>query len=421
MVELLDVELFTFQETAVTQMLSFLEKKQAVYNACEMGLGKSAQALTCAKRLRLTSILIICPAGVTFVWRNELKKWYPECPGAHILSYGMLQNKKARETINRPWDLLILDEAHYVKNPKAKRTKIVLFDLWPLAKYRICLSGTPMTQSVADCYTLFSKILPAFGGYWDFCGRYAHIKRTPWGQKPHGIKNAEELRKIIRSHFFVRYLKTDVLKDLPAKTWVKVPLPRTLAVKLSAEEEKKAKEYIRAMQLFFQKGVRVPLKPPKSVATYRAEQGLKKVPHVVDFARDILEQEIPLVIFAYHRSVLEALRTHLAPFHPAYIDGSTSATARDKAVTAFQNGSTNLFIGQIVAAGTGITLTRASTVVFAELDWSPANVSQAVDRVHRISQDLPVTSYYFSVDGSIDEDLMDTLIEKLESFIAVVN
>lgn len=311
---------------------------------------------------------------------------------------------------------------HNCKSPKAKRTKLILKHLWPKATYRICLSGTPMTQTVADCWSIFSQILPeVFGTYWEFAYRYTVVKRTPWGDKPTGIRNAEELKKIIRDNFFVRYLKADVLTELPAKTWQKIPLPAEYRVKLTPEEEAANAKYIKHLQEFFITGKPMKMAPPKSCATWRREQGLKKLPKVIEFCKELLDQDIPIVVFAYHKDVIKGLYEALESYKPVKIEGNTSQKEREAAVDAFQGERTKCFVGQIEAAGIGITLTKSCTAVFAELDWSPAKVSQAVDRLHRIGQRSNVSVYYFSVQGSMDEKLLEALIEKLSNFIQVMN
>lgn len=415
------MKLYPFQEQAVIDSMVFLNGPlKAVYNASEMGLGKSLMALSCARKLKAKSILIVCPASVTFVWKDELEKWFSDASQnlqVVIVSYNKLLNKeRLKEITKQKWDLFIGDEIHYCKSPKAQRTKIIRKEIWPICDKKICLSGTPLSQSVADGWAVWSLIYPAFGGYWDFCKNFTKIQSTPWGQKPTSIINEKELSSTIRQNFFIRYLKEDVLTELPEKTWVKIPLESKYAVKLSDEDEVAQKKYIEALKRSFATGESIPAVPPKALATWRMEQGVKKIPAVLEFCKDILDQDIPLVVFTYHKEVLKQLREGLASYDPCVIEGATSQTDRGLAVHRFQGGASNLFLGQLTAANAGITLTRSSTVVFAELDWSPTVIKQAADRCHRIGTIYPVTLYFFSVEGSIDEDIAKALIDKQRTF-----
>ena len=160
---------------------------------------------------------------------------------------------------------------------------------------------------------------------------------------------------------------------------------------------------------------------PKNLAEHRRMQGEKKLEPIIEWLSDQLENNIPIVCFAYHRSVITKLVEHFKEAAPAVITGDTSAQERFDAVQKFQSGGTNLFIGQINAAGVGITLTRSSTVCLAELDWSPAVLAQAWDRVHRIGQVNTVDVYYFVVKDSLDESINNVVVSRARIFKKVLD
>ena len=160
---------------------------------------------------------------------------------------------------------------------------------------------------------------------------------------------------------------------------------------------------------------------PKNLAEHRRMQGEKKLEPIIEWLSDQLENNIPIVCFAYHRSVIAKLVEHFKEAAPAVITGDTSAQERFDAVQKFQSGGTNLFIGQINAAGVGITLTRSSTVCLAELDWSPAVLAQAWDRVHRIGQVNTVDVYYFVVKDSLDESINNVVVSRARIFKKVLD
>jgi len=432
-----DSSLFPFQAKACMEMLRFLDKGQGVYNACEQGLGKTIQTIVTLNAIGATQTLIICPAVMRLVWEDELKKW-STTPGNHtkviltssdlvglfefssssyvVISYD-LASRYAPELSKHNWHALVLDESHYLKSKSSKRTRAILGTIWDKATYHICLSGTPFTQSVIDGFTLFNKLSPdKFPNFYQFANKYAYQKITPWGIKYFGVRNHEELSKTIRERFYIRYRKEDVLKELPDKVFTRITLPASLGV--GAERERQVQT---DAELSFQslKIGAVP-KIAGNLAKIRSEQGLLKVSSVSEFCKNLLEEETPIVLFAYHREFIRQLAEALNEFKPVIITGDTDAKERFENVKAFQEGKTNFFIGQITAAGTGITLTRSSTVVLGELDWSPAVISQAVDRCHRIGQKDTVNVYYFVVKDSLDEKIANVIIDKAKTFAKVL-
>ncbi len=423
------MELLPFQKEAVDKMVEILRLRGGVYNACEMGLGKSAMALSAINKMpEIQSVFIICPAIVRLVWAAEINRWSPPDPNRPsftekftIASYNQATSDTKNIVKLSHIDCLILDEAHYVKSSKAARTKAVLGSIWPKAKYKICLSGTPFTRSVIDCWTLFSRLAPEeFPDWWNFANYYTKVSHTPWGIKYEGIKNAEDLKRKIRSTFFIRYKKDEVLQDLPEKQWIKIPLPEEYKVEMTNEEKRQSQHYVELLKESYIKKIPIREAPPVAVATILRRQGLKKVKAIVDFSKNLLDQELPVVIFAYHKDVIAELRSELYKYDPVTIDGSTTRRGREESVNRFQNKETLLFIGNIVAAGIGITLSRGNNILFAELSWNPSEVDQAAARCHRIGTKGSVNCYYFPVSGSIDERVIDNIMDKVRTFNKVI-
>lgn len=434
--------LMPFQVTAINEALTWLKqegysacKHKAFYNAQEQGLGKSVQTVVTLNALACTKVLIICQKSMLLTWKEEHQAWSTrkltycvmmtstdvlKAKNADVVicSYDLAKREKVAPVLgNMNYHALVLDEAHNIKSVKSDRTRAVFKFFWPKATYRICLSGTPFTQSLADGWTTFSRMYP-FGTFEQFASRYSYVKHTPWGVSYSGGRNHDELNRIIKSNFFQRINKSDVLKDLPEKTFQQIILPDSYALKVPKTDHEKMLAEAKALMQRLESGESVNV--PVSLAGQRRSQGLLKVKPIIEFVEELLEQEIPVVLFGVHKDVLAQFRSHFDNYMPGYIDGSVSATDRHGAVKRFQDGATNLFIGQLVAAGTGITLTRSCTVVVAELDYSPANLSQAVSRVHRVTQKGAVTIYYFTVHGSIDEQLERVVVQKARDFTRVV-
>jgi SWI/SNF-related matrix-associated actin-dependent regulator 1 of chromatin subfamily A len=440
-----DCTLLPFQADCIHKMLAFLRNCGGCYNACEMGLGKSVQAIVAMNTILryelLPKILIVCPAVMRLVWRAESQKWLtslhpsvqvltsskqlkqkPLWHAVTIISYDLAATEEFKKWAEPSYDMLICDEAHYLKSPKAKRTKAILKHIWPRAVFKICLSGTPFTNNVIDGYTLFNKLAPYdFPDFWSFANTYSHRKNNGFGITWEGLKNADKLRTIINNNFFLRKTKAQVLPDLPPKVYQKITLDKSYAHKLTKEQEAEYEKYYQDLKrlLAGKDFKRIP-PPPVSIMTVRKEQGLKKVKPIIEFVELLVGQGIPVVLFGIFRDVLTELEEAFKKYKPAVIHGDVSAKKRQEEIERFQAGDTDLFIGQLTAAGVGITLTRASDVVLAELSYSPAEISQAVDRTHRISQKNSVTVHYFAVENSVDEKIIDIVMDKAKIFSEIL-
>jgi SWI/SNF-related matrix-associated actin-dependent regulator 1 of chromatin subfamily A len=147
------------------------------------------------------------------------------------------------------------------------------------------------------------------------------------------------------------------------------------------------------------------------VASLRRLTGMAKVKSVIKWIEEADHEKI--VVFAHHKSVIDELRQM---DDTVYIDGSCSQNERERAVEAFQNGKAKRLVGQIQAAGTGLTLSAASTLIFVEYSWVPAENRQAADRIHRIGQENNCLVYFATVPDSIDEDIMKVVKRKLETY-----
>jgi hypothetical protein len=158
------------------------------------------------------------------------------------------------------------------------------------------------------------------------------------------------------------------------------------------------------------------------ISRVRHETAIAKAPLVAEYCKELLDSVEKLVIFAWHADVIDLLVRELAKFHPVSLTGQTPQERRQGIVDTFQTDPTcRAFIGNMQAAGVGITLTAASTVLFAELDWVPGNITQAEDRCHRIGQTDNVTVFHVVLENSIDEKLATTLVDKQAVIDAALN
>lgn len=433
------LSLYPFQQEAVQKLRSV----NSALLADEMGLGKTPQAIVLSNVHAPQHTVIICPAVVRPTWEKEIQKWDTLKRKVLLVSKG---NQKVQSDVNiiiisydlassikwakflisylheDPKSMLICDEAHALKSWNAKRTKVIINKLSPHANKLLMITGTPITKSVEDLHPLLTALRPnEFGKKLDFCYRYAFAYNTPFGSgvEFRGVKNVEELKERM-SPFMLRRFKQEVLKDLPSKTHSNVWLDIDSQV---AKESLKVLDHV--LIRLQEEGFRTDMKLAEShVATVKKNLGVAKLKPLIAWLDNYLETNTnePLVIFCYHHVIVEALLLYFEQrnIKAVSITGLTSAKDREKAVTSFQAGHAQIFIGNIIAAGTGITLTRASTCILAELDWTPANIAQAIDRIHRITQVNPVMVYYMLAKDSLDEHIIDIVQQKIKDIDSVL-
>jgi SWI/SNF-related matrix-associated actin-dependent regulator 1 of chromatin subfamily A len=316
------------------------------------------------------------------------------------------------------WDLIICDECHALKNETTGRTQQVFGGgrkrLAPLrAKRWAFLTGTPILNKPRELWPLLKSIDPTgLGADKDkFAKRYCQAfwmeGRGLWWD---GAGNLEELQAYMRSKFMIRRLKADVLKDLPAKRRQVIVLEPDKS--LAGDLKKELKTYEEhASELAGKDPIALNF---EGLSEIRKEIALKKVPYVVEHLKEVLNEQDKVVVFGHHHEVTDALAAAFGSTS-VVVDGRVPNEERQRAVDRFQSDSTcKIFIGGIQSAGVGLTLTAASTVVFAELDWVPGNMSQAEDRCHRIGQKEQVLVQHIVLANSLDERMAETIIKKQE-------
>lgn len=412
--------------------------------------GKTIQAIGLINFLELKRILIICPASLKINWSRELEKWLRPYVqnnivdknynrnGIIIMNYESVKKFKA-EIHAKEWDLLICDESHYLKNPKSLRTKLIFggSDYLPIpAKRKLFLTGTPILNRPIELWPLL-KACGIVTDWRHFVTRYCDGKinfRGFWETK--GATNVVELGELLRNKIMIRRLKKDVLPELPAKIRQVVTLEKSGKIsKLIALENKALNDYnektkdIKAKISELKKQGRTGIKYQnqilalrecfadfQEIAKMRLNTAMLKTEQIATQTIDTVEQCGSAVVFAHHHAVISDILNRLweKKIKAAAFTGKMTLEARQKVVDDFQEGKIDVFVGSIKAAGVGITLTRSSNVIFAELDWTPSSIAQAEDRCHRIGQNDSVLSRFMVFDESIDAMLAHKIIEKEE-------
>ncbi len=400
--------------------VAYLLEARRSFLADEQGLGKTIQALAALEADDAYPAVVVCPASLKLNWAREIEHWLPHrtatvlsgtaragvAADIVILNYEIVHGHRERLLLRRP-KALVLDESHYCKNPRAKRTQATrkLADGLPPGALKLALSGTPVLNRPDE---LISQ-LRILGRLEDF-GSGARFAR-----RFRGIGAEARIHWHLRRRCFARRLKSEVLPQLPAKRQAVVP------VELDNEREYRLAErdviaWLREQPLDLSE------LDAKIAAALRAERlaqlnTLKrlaargKLEAALAWIHAFLAHGEPLVVFAHHAEIQEAL-LHRFP-DAAHILGRDSVMAREAAVHAFQaTGGPQLLVGSTQVASQGITLTRASNVAFLELEWTPAVHDQAEDRCHRIGQHDAVTAWYLLAANTIDETTAELIARK---------
>ena len=410
------MKLYPYQQEGVKRIKEFGGR---VLLADDMGLGKTIQALTYLQQTpKAKPAIVVCPASVKFVWEQEatlagykqIKVLNGQTPSKIptdmdlvILNYDILQHwlpilKQFKAKT------IIFDEAHFLKNIRSKRYAAAK-QLSKRIPYILALSGTPITNRPAEFWPVLNMLRPKFyPAFWPFAETYCNLKKGYWGWDWSGATNIDDLNKNLIEQVMIRRRKEDVLKDLPAKQRRVVPCELE-----HPSEYKKAVTDFR-QQLNSQGGQSaVGLVMVGSLLRLAAELKIKAMVRWID--EHLESTDGKLVVFAKHHKIIDALREK-CQYKSVQLDGRMSQKEREASVMEFQHSNIRLFIGNIQAAGVGITLTAASTVAFAELDWVPGNMMQAEDRCHRIGQKSTVWVNYLIAKNTIEESVCRVLRKK---------
>lgn len=421
------LELMNFQLDGV----GFLESRKG--NAIigdEMGTGKTITVLTyISNNPKIKPVIIIVPASIKYNWKQEADKWLLNKRDIQILEGKT--TKKLRKTsdiiiinydIMWAWakelcaikpKLVVLDECHAIKNSKAKRTKAVK-RVSKVARHVIPLSGTPAINRPAELFNSIQLVEPTlFSSYKSFAQQYCDPQFNGFGWEYKGASNLKELYNIL-SNIMIRRKKEDVIMDLPEKRRSFIPI-----------ELDNVKDYQKAENDFIEwikenKGKKAAMRAMAAetlvrIATLRLLAVKGALKNSIQWINSFLEDyDGKLVIFAVHKEIINTLMEEYGEI-AVKIDGSisTKGDTRQKIVEEFQNNDNiRIFIGNIKAAGVGITLTASSNVAFLELPWTPGELTQAEDRCHRINQKNAVNIWYLLAENTIEMELAKTIDTK---------
>lgn len=440
----LHAELREYQHQGVNWLQFLREYELAGILADDMGLGKTIQALAHLllekQHGRLTKpCLIVAPTSVVFNWANEIEKFTPD------LSYVVLHGSKRQDHFDTlsQYDLvitsyaltlkdtelhqtndyyyLILDEAHYIKNPK---TSVYQAMLKIKSQHKLCLTGTPMENHLGEFWAQFNFLLPGFlSGHKQF----SKLFRTPIE------KNQDHERKVMLNQrikpFVLRRTKEKIAKELPGKT--------TIVQKLRIEG-KQAELYetvrlamdTRLKEIIADKGLqrsqieildallklRQVCNHPQllPMASAKAIKQSAKLDFLMETLPEMIDEGRRVLVFSQFTSMLSLIEAELEKHQINYVKLTGETRKRQDLVDRFQTGEIPVFLISLRAGGVGLNLTAADTVIHFDPWWNPAVENQATDRAYRIGQDKPVFVYKLIVENSIEERIQQIQINKAE-------
>jgi hypothetical protein len=386
----------------------------------------TTSTIIAALETKVKKILIVCPASLKINWQREIENYssrtvyiaegkkFSMDHDIVIINYDILKNfhdiknKENSEILKSKFDLVIMDEAHMISNPQAQRTKIVN-DICDKVERVWLLTGTPMTSRPMNYFNLLSLVeSPVAANWMSYARRYCNGfqfsvgKRKVWNVT--GSSNLDELRERTQSHI-LRRLKDEVL-DLPDK----IITPVYLRLK-SKDYEEVMGEYFNWYDNNSEESSSLTIQFGKLMKVRKiiAEE---KVKHTIELAENIIEQGKKVIIFTNFTDSLRTIYNHFGK-SAVYLDGSCSKPHRQKSVDDFQeNDKIKVFVGNLKAAGVGITLTAAEAVIMNDLSFVPAEHAQAEDRSHRIGQKNSTSVYYPLFENTIEGAIYDILNRK---------
>jgi len=373
----------------------FLNSGDYRYLCDGMGMGKTIQSLLALTRKGVESATVVCPARAIGNWKYERGVWAPDVR-LEVVSYASLNSRRPT-----PGQAVVLDEAHYAKNQKAKRTGLSLGLLKEAGQGHL-LSGTP-GRNASNLWTVFDACWPEllkkeYRSYHKWLHYFCNVRQTQYGPKVYGhkLENLPELKALMAKVM----LRRDDGVDLP-------PLRVTMhLLKKSAVFNKAIAGQAAGMDAI----EREKAKGDKaSSSRLRRLLGELKAPMIADLlAEELKEEQYPkIVVGYYHTAAGNLLEEKLKPFGLVRLDGKTPRAQSQPRIDQFNNDpGTRVFLGQQTATGTALNLQSAYEIALTEPDWTPDPNRQFIKRIHRIGQDHRCRARVFGVEGSLDENIM---------------
>jgi len=370
-----------------------------------MGLGKSAIAVRLCMEVPFS--LVVCPAYLKSHWQSEFQKFtgeHPDAFGAEIVSYSQLAKLEPKQAAQ----CIVFDEAHYLKNPKAKRTGYAHdIVLQSKPKYLLGLTGTPIKNRVPEWWSLIrlcaygNKLVDMQGfhsDYMAFCHFFSNEIKVKIGNHRHiskfeGVKNADKLRDMVRPMF--------IKKDAQG-------LPERVASFVQIEPEKR--------DLAIEKELLEDFENEENMSSAKRKNAFIKTSETIKLVEDMLAQDIRPVVFSDHIDACEKIAKH---FGVKALHGKVAPEVRAEAVKDFEHGFHPVLACTIGSMSTGFSILSTNHMVFNDFPWVGTDLAQAEARIRRVTQ-KKTCFYKYVFSGDVDERIYKTLQKKAKTIKEVV-
>lgn len=423
----LQAELRDYQREGVRWMAHLASWGAGACLADDMGLGKTIQAITLMlARKSEGASLVVVPTSVVMNWRNEINCFAPQLKvlllnaqgtdrekllneagmgDVVIATYGLLVTEEER-LCARDWNMIVLDEAHTIKN---KETKMSHAAMQLRGDFRLLLTGTPLQNHLGELWNLFQFSNPGLlGSHQQFQDKFI----LPI-EKQEDHERMRQLKRLV-TPFILRRTKNEVLDELPEKSEV------TISVELSDEEMAIYENLRRQAITVLESGESTPMQTLAEITKLRQaacnvrliDDKLRidssKLTMLLSMVQNLINNGHRALVFSQFTSHLALVREALDAEHIEYIylDGACTARQREQLVQQFQSGTMPLFLISLKAGGTGLNLTAADYVFHLDPWWNPAIEDQASDRTYRIGQTRAVTIYRLIAQQTIEEKIL---------------
>ena len=414
--------------------------------ADDMGLGKTVQTLAyIASEKQSLPAVIVAPLVTLTNWQREIERFMKkkskngrivenDVPTItsirsgkrkeissydfYLINYELL-HKRQDDLAKLKIKTIVCDEVQHLRSKTTQKYRAVkTLASMKSIKYRVGLSGTPIYNHGSEIWPIVDILKPGLlGSFKEFCEYFCYQDEK--GKAIVVESKRDSLRDILKRDVMLRRKKGDVLKELKDKvryketidadeTYYKTELNK-IWNRLEEEQKNAETEFSRVASY------------QRAIQSERQAAGVAKLPHVINFVKNIMEIEESVVVFCHHKYIHKLLHDSLQEFTPAAIIGGQTDKIRQESIDRFQNGETKLIIVGLRAGNLGINLTRAKYVIFAELDWSPAIHRQAEDRLHRIGQKNTVFAYYLIGKKTLDEHVANILVDKSYEIDAIMD
>ncbi|WP_372654798.1 DEAD/DEAH box helicase [Halobacteriovorax sp.] len=414
----LDATLRPYQKTGYNWLKFLHENKLGACLADDMGLGKTLQTIAFIQSIhdQIDRVLVVCPVSILLNWQKEIEKFskmqihiyhggertFPDDTKIILTSYGVMKREIDETFADKHFDILVLDEVQHLKNIRslgayaARKIK---------ADYRVCLTGTPVENDLAEFYNIIDLSVPGIWGDLEFI-------RTTSNQK------SRLTARKTAAPFILRRTKDQVLTDLPPKlennvylnfddAERKTYLNNLVSIKQRITTSPSRKKYGEILKGLLQLRQSCLWQSPTANLSYKTIASTK-VNFLVEQLEQIVEEGHQTIVFSQFTTYLDLIQNTLRDKHwrLSRIDGSQSIKKRQQQVDEFQAGKTDIFLISLKAGGVGLNLTAASYVFIMDPWWNPAVESQAIDRAHRIGQQNTLTVYRPIIKDTVEEKVL---------------